>query len=202
MNFITSYSLIRSHCIRKNGAVLFTQPATLTLDQFLTAAYEFVHPGYPKFYKMDHLAKFGFIATELLLQNRRLSEDYPANQIAAVLSNASSSLDTDRRYYTSTKQIASPALFVYTLPNIVLGEICIRHGLKGENGFFIFGQFNPQFMAGYVDQVLQRGAQSCLAGWLETNEEEYDVFLYLTEKEKKGEGLDHTSETISKLYNQ
>ncbi len=202
MNFITSHSTLRNHRISKNGTVLFTGQAEFALDQFLTAAYEFVNPGYPKFYKMDHLAKLGFLACEVLLQNRKVNEEASADKVAVVLSNASSSLDTDRKYLKSTKQIASPALFVYTLPNIVLGEICIRHGLKGENGFFIFEQFNPEFIAGYVDQVMQRGAQQCIAGWVETNEEAYGVFLYLTEKEKKDVGLDHTSETISKLYNQ
>ena len=202
MNFISSYSAIRNHRINKNGNVKFATDTSHSLDEFLAAAYEFINPEYPKFYKMDHLSKLGFLACEVLLKDRNLKKENGADKVAVVLSNASSSLDADRKYLKSTKQIASPALFVYTLPNIVAGELCIRHGWKGENGFFVFEQFNCGFMTGYVDQLIARGAESCIAGWIESNGEAHDVFLYLTEKEKRGEALDHTSETVSKLYKQ
>jgi len=202
VNFISAYSVIRNKGISQNGKLLFAGNADNSLDQFLVAAYEFINPEYPKFYKMDHLSKLGFLACEVLLKARRLKEEQGADKVAIVLTNASSSLDTDRNYFKSTKQIASPALFVYTLPNIVAGELCIRHGWKGENGFFVFEKFNPGFITGYVDQVIARGAESCIAGWIETSGEAHDVFLYLTEKEKRGEALDHTSEAVSKFYNQ
>jgi len=202
VNFISDHSIIRYNRVRKNGTILFEGREENSLELFMEGAYEFLNPGYPKFYKMDQLSKLGFLACEILLKDRRLSEEYPADKIAVILSNASASLDTDRKFLKSTKQIASPALFVYTLPNIVAGEICIRHGLKGENGFFVFENFNPHFMTSYVDQVLAKGASSCIAGWVETNGERHDVFLYLTGKDKKNESLDHTSENVSKLYNQ
>lgn len=202
MNFITSYSTIRNHRISKNGTTLFTGSSDDAPDQFLTAAYEFLNPGYPKFYKMDNLSRLGFLACEVLLNHQQLNNGAAVNTTAVVLSNASASLDNDRKYFKSTLQIASPALFVYTLPNIVAGEICIRHGLKGENGFFIFGQFNAAFITGYVNQVMERGADRCITGWVEVNGREYDGFLYLLEREKRGEALVHTAETVNKIYNQ
>jgi hypothetical protein len=62
-----------------------------------------------------------------------------------VLSNSNASLDADIKYYDSVANIPSPALFVYTLPNIVIGEISIKHSFKGENAFFIFDSFDARF---------------------------------------------------------
>ena len=52
-----------------------------------------------------------------------------------VLSNANASLDVDLKYAKTMQTGASPALFVYTLPNIVIGEISIRIILKVKMHF-------------------------------------------------------------------
>lgn len=185
-----------------NDQLIYEDAGKKKLEEWMYGAYDFLKPEYPKFYKMDQLSKLGFLACEVLLKNRRLSDEYEAGKNGIVLSNGSSSIDTDRKYLNSTHQIASPALFVYTLPNIVAGELSIRHELKGENGFFIFAHFDAGFISAYVENLIQRGAQSCIAGWIETQDEEYDVFLYLAEKEKKGIALPHTHETVGKIYKQ
>ena len=201
MNYISSYSIIKNKGITKNGELVFSLDENeKSLDDFLSEAYNAINPNYPKFYKMDHLAKLGFLATEVLLSNFSL-EEYQ-NNIGVVLSNASASLDNDQNYFNSTKNGASPALFVYTLPNIVAGEICIRHKLKGENAFFVFEKFQPEFISAYVNQVLARGANACIAGWTETIGETHDVFLYFAEKIKRENSLEHTKEIVEKIYHQ
>ena len=49
-------------------------------------------------------------------------------------------LDTDIRHQqiidSEGDSSASPAVFVYTLPNVVAAEISIRHHIKGENIWF------------------------------------------------------------------
>lgn len=156
---------------------------------------------YPKFYKMDRLSQLGILATEMLLKNRKLQAEVIAERIAVVLSNRHASLDTDLRYFKTMKTIASPALFVYTLPNIVIGEICLRHGIKGENSFFIFDQFNPQFLSAHVNALLNDGtADACIAGWVEVMGEVHDVFLYLAEKEKNKQAVMLSPENLTKLY--
>jgi len=201
VNYISSYSIIKNKGITKNGELVFSLDENeKSLDDFLSEAYNAINPNYPKFYKMDHLAKLGFLATEVLLSNFSL-EEYQ-NNIGVVLSNASASLDNDQNYFNSTKNGASPALFVYTLPNIVAGEICIRHKLKGENAFFVFEKFQPEFISAYVNQVLARGANACIAGWTETIGETHDVFLYFAEKIKRENSLEHTKEIVEKIYHQ
>ena len=174
-----------------------------TLNDFLEAAYVHLGLSYSKFYKMDRLSKLGFLASEMLLKDAPLRPRYESDQVALVLSNASSSLDTDIRFEESMETIASPALFVYTLPNIVAGEICIRQGITGENAFFVFPEFDAVQMTDYVEQVLAtEKTMACIGGWVEVMGDRHDVFLYLVEKERGAHGVEHTAEQLHNIYKQ
>ena len=66
-----------------------------------------------------------------------------------LLANAASSLHTDIRHQQlidrEGDQAASPAVFVYTLPNVVSGEICIRHKIQGgKSPFCITEAYQPE----------------------------------------------------------
>jgi hypothetical protein len=176
------YAIIRNRTILLNGTIVFSD-TTGTLASFLENAYVSLKIDYPKFYKMDNLSRLGFLAAELLIGQSRILVEHPPESIALVLSNASASLDTDIRYETAAVNGPSPALFVYTLSNIVAGEICIRHKIKGENAFFITKNFDPALLTFYMDTLFAQGANACLAGWVEVLAEHHDVFLYLIEKE-------------------
>src|SRR5690606_31736620 len=137
---------------------------------------------YPKFFKMDNLSKLAFLGAEILLKNQNLNES--DNDIALVLANRSSSLDTDSKYQKSITDkknyYPSPAVFVYTLPNICIGEISIRHKLYSENSFFIFEAFNPEFLTGYSEYLLKSGkSKKVLLGWVEYFQQEYKAFMCL-----------------------
>lgn len=183
----------------KNGIELLTEADT-ALPEFLRGLYDRFSGQYPKFHKMDLLSKLGWIATEVLLQDMPMDK-YVPEDTGVVLANTSSSLDTDERYYETVKEIASPALFVYTLPNIVIGEISIRHKLKGENAFFVTEGFDIEFITGYVQQLLDTGAvNACICGWVEQYHTHYDAALYLIEKNSRGMEQPFTTERIRKLY--
>lgn len=172
-----------------------------SLDEFLDNALTALSIPYPKFYKMDRLSKLGFLATEMLLKDSFLTGRYAPQEVALVLSNAHASLDTDKRYFDTLKTIASPALFVYTLANIVVGEICIRHGIKGENAFFVSESFDAGQMTDYTECVMAgTKTQACVAGWVDVMGEHHDVFLYLLEKQDSPGGMQHTASHLQKLY--
>jgi len=171
------------------------------LPGFLIDAYHHFGINYPKFYKMDNLSKLGWLAAEVLLKDTLAPGKYQPAEVGIVLSNASSSLDTDVKYFETAKDIASPASFVYTLPNIVTGEICIRHGFKGENAFFIFADFDADFIKQYVNNLINNNIlQACICGWVECLEEEYKAVLFLIEKEKLTGSMEFTLENIQKIY--
>jgi 3-oxoacyl-(acyl-carrier-protein) synthase len=138
---------------------------------FSKALYRHLEPGYPKFFKMSPLSKLGFLAAELLLRGEDLS-GVDKEKVILVLANRSSSLHTDAIYQESIATKPSPAIFVYTLPNIVIGEICIRHGFKGEGIFFIEEAFSKQRSLEYAREELTAGrASMALAGWMEMDME-------------------------------
>jgi hypothetical protein len=172
-----------------------------SFSDFSKKAYQHFEIIYPKFFKMDNLSKLAFLGAELLLKNE--IDNSKENNIALVFANKSSSLDTDMKYQNSISDAAnyfpSPAVFVYTLPNICLGEISIKHQLKSENSFFIFDAFNPAFMMNYANVLLDsKKADKVLCGWVEYYDEEYKAFLYLVGREGN---LEHKIETVLTKYN-
>ena len=200
MLFINRYCHIRNRSIVSQGRIIY-QNSEGSLNHFLEAAFELFVSDYPKFYKMDALSKLGVLATEILLKDQLLLDHYTPEQVAVVLSNAHASLGTDVTYFESTKAGASPALFVYTLPNIVAGEISIRHGIKGETAFFVFPAFDAVRMADYVDLVMGlEKTKACIAGWIDGMGDHHNVFLYLAEKQRNSGALDHTAEQLQTLY--
>jgi hypothetical protein len=196
---ITSYTIIRDLKINKDGNIIFHKPE-IDLNQFLQSAYQFKEIKYSKFYKMDVLSKLGFLASEFLLSENALSA-YKPDEIGVILSNANSSLETDIKYYETVNEIASPALFVYTLPNIMIGEICIRNGIKGENSFFIMKEFNPQKLIPYVGELFKNHIlQACIFGWVECLDDNYEAALWLIEKEKHKSLSPFTIDNVTKNY--
>jgi hypothetical protein len=193
---IVSYSAIYSNRILKEDNLILDLP-DFTLDEFLIQAYESLQVNYPKFYKMDRLSKLGLLASEVIISER---PKLNSASTSVILSNSNASLDTDLRFWESVKNAASPSLFVYTLPNIVAGEICIRNGFKGESNFFVTPEFDPEWMVYYVNQILAyENTEACLAGWVDVLSDHAEVFLYLTLK--SGSGIcAHTAENIRKLY--
>lgn len=183
-----------------NGNLLSIAP-TSAFTEASRQHYKDLGVNYPKFFKMDNLSKLAFLGAELLLKD----EDIPnrENNTALLLSNKSSSLDTDVKYQNSISDqehyYPSPAVFVYTLPNICLGEISIRHQLKSENSFFIFDAFNASFLADYANILIESNkADKVLCGWTELFGDEYHAFLYLVATE--GE-MEHNKQNVEILYN-
>ena len=200
MPYINSWCRIRENRIIANGQTVFEAPGT-DLTAFLTGSYRHLDIGYPKFYKMDRLCQLGFLAAEALLAGRFDPAEYPPEAVAIVLANAHSSLDTDLRYQETMATVPSPALFVYTLPNIVTGEICIRHGFKGENTFFVFDHFDIPFMNDYTGQLLEESnARAVIGGWVDVWQNQYDAFFYLVEQNQKPGSILHNQQTIRDLY--
>ena len=174
-----------------------------SFSEFIKAAYKTQNTKYPKFFKMDNLSKLAFIAADILLMNENINPE-KNNDIAIVFSNRASSLDTDRKHQESIQNkesyYPSPAVFVYTLPNICIGEISIKYKLYSENSFFIFDNFNATHLFNYSNSLLScNKASQVLCGWVEFDDENnYEAFLYLVSEEgiKK-----HSEQDIIKLYN-
>jgi hypothetical protein len=183
---IRDYCTIRNQQVFQDGRLLLER-FDLPVSSFLGEIYRHFGMNYPKFHKMDNLCKLGFLVAELLLKDKNIHNTYASDATGIILFNSSSSLDTDRNHQNSihdrSAYYPSPSVFVYTLANIVIGEICIRHKLYGESTFFIEEKFNARRLHGYVKMLLDAAVvECCITGWVELNGEHYDAVLYLIEK--------------------
>ena len=159
-----------------------------TGNKLLTALYKERVGDYPKYYKMDGLSKLGFIASEILIQteNSKEWENTPFRGIAFFNSNAS--INTDLAYLETIKDkdnyFPSPSLFVYTLPNIVTGELAIHHQYFGETAFYIlpdkdWKQINDVIESMFCDDQ----TKSVLGGWVEyINSDKFEANIFIANK--------------------
>jgi hypothetical protein len=173
----TATCIIENSTITVNENIIFESPDT-KFQEFAKEAYKSLDMSYPKFHKMDSLSKLAFLSAEMLLK------DQDNSRTALVFANRSSSLDTDFKYQDSINAeenyFPSPAVFVYTLPNICVGEISIRHQMQTENAFFVLEEFDEKFLNDYAHQILQtKKAEKVLCGWVELYQESYKAFVYL-----------------------
>ena len=194
--YIQNYCSIKNNKVSLNGNLIFEESSE-DIKSFFKSVYQYLEPKYSKFFKMDALSKLAFLSAEILLK-----EEAKKN-IAIILSNNASSLDTDRKHQDSINDkenyYPSPAVFVYTLPNIGIGEISIRHQLKSENGFFVFENYNAKFHYNYENILIQNNkSEAVLAGWVNIDGDSYEAFLYLVSQNGT---IEHTEKNLKQLYN-
>lgn len=131
---------------------------------------------YPKFYKMDVFSRMVFIASELLLKGIVLPA---AEKRAIVLFNKSSSVVQDRKHIGTISGnggfFPSPSVYIYTLPNIAVGEVAIKQGFKGETSLYILDERDDALMEQIVRTAFyESGPSVMITGWVDCVEE--DVF--------------------------
>ena len=155
--------------IRPGSVVLNGRPIAVseTGDKMLVELYRKFVGEYPKFFKMDNLSRLGFIAAEILIQDYRI-QNTEYRPSAVIMANRSASIKNDRDYLATISDgnyYPSPSLFVYTLPNIVTGEIAIRHQIQGETSFYILDK--PEELEDIILSSFNVQRSTLLAGWTE-----------------------------------
>ena len=202
MNYITGSCTISRGTVLKDSHQLFEKKSG-DVSAFLLSVYQYFGLNYPKFYKMDNLSKLGWLASEILLSDTFKKENYQPEQVGLILANKNSSLDNDIKYFETVKDIASPSLFVYTLPNIVIGEICIRNNFKGEHAFYIQDDFDAGFIENQINYLLDNDIlQVCICGWVDILQEEYKAVLFLVEKQKGNVAVPFSAENMNSKFKQ
>lgn len=166
-----------------NGETLITRKEQC--GNWLSDIYHAIGMQYPKFFKMDNLCKAGTLAAEILLRNADFDRETVKPDWAVVLMNSASSLDDDRHYQTTIQDAdnyyPSPAVFVYTLANIVTGEIAIRHKIGGESSFYVFTTFSEESVQQIVRQTFDANPEftHILCGWVDYDTGNCDVRMRL-----------------------
>jgi hypothetical protein len=202
---ITAYSYIGNGRMFRNENCLLHDENFCNFADFIKLCYRTANPAWPKFFKMDNLSKLGFVASEILLKDRDFATDCRKEDIGIVLCNSSSTLDTDTVFQESITDRAnyfpSPSVFVYTLPNITIGEICIRNGFFGENALWISEEFDPEMLFRQTKLLFDSGSiQAGICGYVNVDNNQYEAFMLCIEKNARGSDLAFETESISRLY--
>lgn len=169
--------LIRPDAVEVDGQRLVTEG---TGKDLLKALYHQYVGDYPKYYKMDPLSRLGFIASELLLQAEGAERFVACKDRAVIFFNHSSSICADRKYLETIANpencFPSPSVFVYTLPNIVTGEIAIRNRYHGETSFYILPRRDERLMQQILKaSCLDSATRSFLCGWLDYEDDTHFI---------------------------
>lgn len=136
---------------------------------------------YPKFFKMDIASKWGIVCAEILMHQIDLQHINPFKK-CIILGNTSASLHTDTLYSKTMQEIPQPAIFVYTLPNIVMGEIAIKWQWKGENTFLVLNKENKKDIDEMINYLFANDiAEVVLGGFFETfpGKEDIELSIYI-----------------------
>ena len=150
--------------------------STLDIPPLISDIYKRHIGSYPKFYKMDRLSQLGFVASELLL-NSEQPRLRSCSDRAIVLFNHTSSSWVDKEYAKtigySDSYFPSPSLFVYTLPNIVCGEIALRNDYHSETSFYMMNNKNEAMMNEILRSTFSdHSVHSIIAGWIDYQDEQ------------------------------
>jgi len=181
MPVITQYTVINSACE-------------------LDVMYHELEMNYPKFFKMDELCKAALLGSEQVLRSAGMADEVPKMDMSLVLFNRSSSIDSDYRYLETVSDdsyFPSPALFTYTLANIMTGQICLKYKIFGESSLYVSERFEP---ADFRQKVLWGLQENCLCGWVDCYKGRHEVMMMLVQRNGMGQTFDVN--TINKIHNQ
>jgi len=188
-----------------DGKCLFVNNKSIDIqlfgDNILTNIYKTGGISYPKFFKMDNMSKAGFLVSELMLRDASIDFENPKKDFAIALFNRSASSNDDLAYLQSIKDVTnyypSPSVFVYTLPNIVAGEIAIRNKFQGESSFYVNEHLSVKEIIRQVKVIMQtESVNYVLCGWVECFKEIFDIRMMLVKKENNDNKLIFNEENI------
>lgn len=201
MSKITSYCRISNSGYTLNDHKVSLE-VTEELDslEFVSSLYKKMDCKYPKFHKMDLLAKTAFLGVELMLSENDSLKKLEDDEIALCFANKESSSFSDTIFLDSYTQGSnpSPSQFVYTLPNILIGELAIKNKWYGENLFLIFNQFDEIEFSNQINLLLNSDSKACVCGWVNVMNNKLDAFFFVVEQDEN-KYLD--VDKLKKLYN-
>ena len=196
---------IKSYCRINDSKVVLDGRTVASVDgndssPWMSQVYRQLDVQYSKFHKMDTMCKAGFIAAELLVtgDDNEIKEDWGIQ-----IYSSSASMETDVAFQKTIGEdnyYPAPSLFVYTLPNIVTGEIAIRHKIYGETSCHISECFSSDILITEVRNIMDEGRVSTmLCGWVNQDEGHTDVLMLRIEKNTDS-GIQLTNDNILKTW--
>jgi len=108
--------------VGEDGTNVCSDPTTIAWSSLFTEPCS-------RFGRMDALSRLGLMAVELLDAGFAGLTDAQRTDVGVCMVTPSGSVSTDIQFLDDL----SPSTFIYTLPSGVIGEVCIRHHLRGPS---------------------------------------------------------------------
>ena len=195
---ITHKITITPQSVIADGVVLQTETQG---EQMLKELYRKYVKDYPRFYKMDPLCKLGFIASELLLDAESKAEGISRfsgkSRRGVLLAGGKGSICADMAYLQTIRHpdsyYPSPSAFIYTLPNIVTGEIAIRNGYHGATSYIMMENGEKELEQLMLRTLLYYRCESLVGGVIDMEgSENFKAELYIAKQRTEPEANEVT----------
>ncbi|HNY26929.1 MAG TPA: beta-ketoacyl synthase N-terminal-like domain-containing protein [Candidatus Sumerlaeota bacterium] len=152
-----------------------SKPLLAPGEPLLPRGKDLFDPPLARYGRFDRYTRLGCAAVALALRDAGLAETGRKRPIGIVSASRTECLETDLAYYRTTLEnggaFASPNLFCYTQPGIVLGECAVHFGLTGPTlcvGQPLTGSGLGASALDTACRLLEAGqAETMLAGWIE-----------------------------------
>lgn len=182
-----------------NGKRLAT--ACGNLDQDLNNAWAALGIELPRFPRMDRSSKLVAIGGSAFFIEGGALAGNSKDTIGMVITGKHGSMDTDQKYQAQlvVDNHASPGMFVYTLPNIAMGEFSIQHGLYGSGLCLLNNALDLAQMLDACEILLHdHGMESVICGWSDIFADQATAtFMVVTERTL----ADRNSAELEKIFN-
>lgn len=123
-----------------------------------------------RFFKMDLYSRLAYVGTTLLAKDAL--EDAGSEDRALVIFTQNGSVLADRKHLSTFSHpdefFPSPAVFINTLPNVVLGEIAVKNSIKGETTLVLLPDRDETAMQRIIEATVAATRPSVLiCGWVD-----------------------------------
>jgi 3-oxoacyl-[acyl-carrier-protein] synthase-1 len=128
-----------------------------------------------RFFKMDLYSRLAYVGTGLLAKDALNGYD-PAD-LAIFIFTQNGSVLADRKHLSSFSNpeefYPSPAVFINTLPNVVLGEIAVKNNIKGETTLVLLPSRDEATMNTVIQaSVAATRPSAVIYGWVDCDAED------------------------------
>ena len=166
------YEAVRSLTITPDRLVLDGQAVPLESrgSALITEIFKKYLADGSRFFKMDLYSRLAYVGTSLLAKDSLEGSD-PEDRALIVFTQNGSVL-ADRKHLSTFSNpdefYPSPAVFINTLPNVVLGEIAVKNSIKGETTLVLL----PRRDEAAIDKVIEATVSATrpavlICGWVD-----------------------------------
>lgn len=151
-------------------------------EEALLRAWDKLNAGSPLPQRTSRISRLVMVGTEPFFLPGGLLHEVDKDTIGVVLMGRNGSALTDERYFGQilNEELASPALFVHTLPNIAMGELSIRHRLHGSGLCLMAERPEPSQLETACTMVARTDhAKWLICGWADTFADQAEAIFIL-----------------------